>query len=108
MKPLEQVLADWAENAQVLRKTGDERVAAVIEQIVGEMREASEDFIRWLTEEQAMNYAGHSRQWLRKRWTEWDEQGHVKKDGRKRYYRAVIIPRRVNIEAIRAEARKIA
>ena len=107
--PLEQVIADWRENAQVLRRTGHQHDGDLIDQLLDEVVSASEEFVTWLTEDDAMLRSGRARTWLRSRWPQWAAQGHAKHDERnRRLYRTVVVPQRVNLAAAREDARRTA
>jgi hypothetical protein len=108
VKALEQVLADWLENAQAARRIDQPHDAELIERVIREVQEATEDYRHELSEEAAMNRSGRTREWLRARWREWQLDGHAWRRGRKRYYRAVIVPRRVNVEQIQQDAKDAA
>lgn len=109
---LEQLLVDLREEAQVLGRTGDARGAALLHSTVDRLRDAAEDFITWLSEDDAMLRSGHHVRWLRARYAEWETQGHAKRERGKRFYRQCVIPLRANLsaarEAGRAEARRMA
>ena len=94
----EQVLADIREEAAILRRAGHPTEAEVRERICDRIAVAFEDYLTRLTEEQAMLQSGHSRSWLRSRFPEWEQAGHAGREGRRRWYRAVLIPRRGHAE----------
>lgn len=96
MKPLDQVLADWQENAAIAEKLGHEQNARLIRTILLEVREATEDYERWLTEAQVVVRSGCSARWWRARFPELAADGHAKRNEQgKRMYRQVAIPRRI-------------
>lgn len=99
MRSLEQVLADVREEAQILRRSGYAREAENIERILTEVQEAAHEFVTWLTEEDAMLRADRSRRWLRSEFPKWERMGHARKQGRKRFYRMLIVPVRANTSA---------
>lgn len=105
-KPLETVLADWREIAQTFRRAGQGPQAELVERIAAEVAAAAEDYMRKLSEEEAMNWSGKSRDWLKHRFPEWEVAGHAGQEGRKRWYRAVVVPHRINPDQIRADARR--
>lgn len=95
MKPIEQTLADWLENAQVARRLGHERDATLIERIVRDVQDAAEDYLMWLTESQVVVRSGWSARWWRARFPELAADGNARfKDGR-REYRQVAVLRRI-------------
>lgn len=106
---LEQVLANWREDAAVLRRRGHPHDAELIERLCDEVAASAEDFLRWLTESEAALRAGRSPKWLQRQFAGWVALGLARHDGRRRLYRMVIIPQRAQPslahEAGRAAAR---
>jgi hypothetical protein len=49
--------------------------------------------------------SGRSRPFLRARFPEWEAEQMARLDGRRRRYRACIVPRRANLDAAKAAAR---
>ncbi len=105
---LEQALADWSENAQVLRKTGHEHDAELLETVIADFREAGEDFVTWLAEDDAILRSGNTQSWFRRRWALWLDQGLAKMEGGTRYYLQAIVPQRKHLSEARADARRTA
>ena len=105
-KPLETVLADWREKASVLRGVKHTHDAELIDAICDEVARSAEDYLRFVSEPDAMLRSGKSADWLRARFSEWEQQGHAEMRKRVRYYRAVVVPRRPDLEAARAMGRK--
>lgn len=103
---LDQVLADWAERAQIARKLGHRAQADTIEKCLADVRQAAEDTLTWLSEEDAMLQSGKSRPWLRARFPEWQRMGHARHRGRQRQYRQIIVPRDLDVVAIRQAGRE--
>ena len=103
---LEQVLADWLENGQAARRIDQPHDAELIERVIRDVQAATEDYRRELSEEAAMNRSAKSREWLRARFRGWQQEGHAWRRGRKRYYRAIVVPRRVNVDQIEADAQE--
>jgi hypothetical protein len=103
---LEQVLADAREDAQALRRHGHKHDAELIEALCDKVTAAAYDFLNWLTEGEARLRSGHSVEYLRARFPAWLEQGLARWDGRKRQYRAVVVPQRGNREAAREAGRR--
>lgn len=96
MKALEVVLADWAERAGAADYLGHARDAELIRRILADVREAARDFLTWLSESEASMRSGWSVRRLRARFSDWEHQGHARKQGRERQYRAIIVPRRAD------------
>lgn len=105
MKPLEQVLADWRERASALRACHRQLDAELIDDVCRDVAQAAEDYIRWLTEEDAALRSGRSLTWIRSRFSEWEREGHARREGRRRLYRQVVIPQRANPTAAREAGR---
>ena len=95
---LDTVLANWREDAAVLRKRGHTHDADLVERLCDDIAAAAEDLLAWLPEEQAALQSGHTVRWLRARFDEWAALGHAKREGRVRKYRAIIVPRRAHAE----------
>lgn len=93
--PLEEVLANWRERASALRLCGHRAEAETIEGICDEVGAAGEDWLRWLSEDEARLRSGRSLDWLRARFAEWEQEGHAEKGpGGRRTYRQCVVPRR--------------
>ena len=105
-KPLETVLADWREKASTLRSVKHQHDAELIDAICDEVARAAEDYMRFISEADAMLRSGKSADWLRARFVEWEQQGHGEIRKRVRYYRALVIPRRPDLEAAREAGRR--
>ncbi len=107
-RTLEQLLADWHGDAQVLRRRGHDREADEMERCAEAVSRAAEDYLRWLSEDEALLRSGRSPGWLRSQFPEWERAGHARRDGRKRWYRMLVIPQRANTIAARAAGRRAA
>jgi hypothetical protein len=105
---LEQLLADWRGDAEVLRRQGHNREAEQIERFVDDVTVVAEDYLRWLSEDEARLRAGRSLGWLRSRFPEWERAGHARRDGRRRHYRMLVISQRANTLAAREAGRRAA
>ena len=98
MEDLEQVLADELKDAAVLRRRGHEHDASLIERIVDRVRAASEEYVTWLSESEAMMRSGRSSGWLRARFVEWQSRKLARYNPRrKREYREVVVPQRAHV-----------
>ena len=98
-RSLEQVLADWREDAAVLRQQGHRPQAESIESLVGDVVEAAHEYLTWIGEDDAMLRSGRSQTWLRGRFPEWERASHARRKGRKRWYRMLVVPYRANTSA---------
>lgn len=96
---LEQILADEREQAAILRRNGHAHDAGLIERVCDAVGQAAEEYLRWLSEEDAMTRSDKSRDWLRSRFSAWEAEGHARRNGRKREYRMLIVPQRVHTSA---------
>ena len=105
---LEQVLADYRGDAQVLRRRGHAHDAELIEMICDAVAAAAEDYLRWITEDEAMLRSARSRAWLRGQFAEWERQGLARRDGKRRLYRMIAVPLRANLTAAAAAGRAAA
>lgn len=103
---LEQVLTDWSGKASVLRATHHVHDADLIDQVCQDVRESAEDYLTWLSEPEAVLHSNHSVEWLRARFPVWESQGLAERDGRRRRYRLIALPRRPNLDRARAQARQ--
>jgi hypothetical protein len=107
-RPLEQLLADWRGDAQVLRRRGHGHEAEQMERFAEAVATAAEDYLRWLSEDEALLRSGRSLGWLRSQFPEWQQAGHARRDGRTRWYRMLVIPQRANPLASRDAGRRAA
>ena len=70
--------------------------------------DSTEDYRTWLTESDARLQSGRSVEWLRAQFPRWLDQGLARLNGRKREYRAMIVPRRANVSAAKEAGRRAA
>ena len=104
----EQVLANWRERAQVLRANGHKAQGDSLDAFADELRASLADYLTWLSESEAVLRSGWTVRRLRGRFAEWAEQDMAERRGRVRWYRQVILPKRPNLEAARADAERMA
>ena len=107
-RTLEQLLADWRGDAQVLRRQGHERDADSLERCAEDVSGAAEEYLMWLSEEDALLRSGRSVSWLRKQFPEWDQAGHARREGGRRYYRMLVVPQRANTVSAQEAGRRAA
>jgi len=111
MKTLEDVLAAWRSDAAVLRRCGHDHDADLIEKFCDDVSDATEDFRTWLGERDAVLASGRTAEWLRKQFPDWERAGlarwapHAR---RERQYRSLVLPKRANLAAARADAERAA
>ena len=99
-RSLEELLADYREDAAVLARRGRKCEAELMRRVADEMADAAEDHLRWLTEAHAMLRSGRPQAWFRRRRAEWYAVGHARVDSRGRWrYRQAVVPRRGNPSA---------
>ena len=103
---LEQVLADARGELPLLRKRKAGWDPDAIAEFLDRVAAATEDFRRFISEDDARLQSGKSVAWLRARHAEWMEAGNAECRGRKRYYRAMVIPRRPDLAAAREAGRR--
>lgn len=105
---IEQVLADAAERATMLRVEGHPVQAQSIERLAAEVRAALSEFLDWMPESAAALYTGRSPQYLRERFGRWSERGLAEFRGTERYYRRCALEHRGNADAAREAGRRVA
>lgn len=106
---LEQVLADLRGDVPVLRKHGAAVPLSEYEAAIARVARAAEPFTTWLPESDAMLKSAHTREWFRGRYPQWERLGHARRGkGGKREYRDCIVPQRVDLDAVRANAERAA
>ena len=103
---LEQAIADARERASEARRLREDRLAAVLEDVIGPIARAAEDLLVWLAEDDAMLRSAHARPWLRARFAGWMAQGHARMRNGRREYLQVVVPRRANPSAAREAGRE--
>jgi hypothetical protein len=103
---LEDTLAELRGEAQVLRAHGAKTQADSIESVCDRVRDTMTAYLDWLSEPEAMARSGRGTRWLRAQFGEWAGLGLAEFRGSKRYYRRLIVPRRANLEAARADAQR--
>ena len=103
---LEELLADLQDEANVLKMHGQVFQANTLHGACDRVREVMAPYLDWLTEDEARARSGRSVDWLRGQLPEWEALGPAKRDGKRRLYRRLIVPRRANLEAARAAAQR--
>jgi hypothetical protein len=108
-KFLERVLSDLREDLQALRRRGVALVPVEqLEHFADDIARGAEDYLRWLSEDEAQLRCGRSLGWLRRQFPEWERAGHARRDGRERYFRMLVVPQRGNTLAAREAGRRAA
>lgn len=105
---LEQILADARADVRVLERRGVTQVSlATLEELCESVRVAALPYITWLSEAEAMLYAGKARPWLRQRYDAWERDGNARRaptNARERQYRQVVLPKRLDLGQVQADA----
>lgn len=105
-RSLEQVLADHRGEAAVLRANGHKLQAESIERVCDDVARSQRDYLDWMEEGEAISRSGKSAEWFRSRFPDWEAQNLAEWRHKKRYYRRIVVPRRANLEAARAQAER--
>lgn len=104
---IDTVIADMRSDAQSLRRNRDERTADVLEAWAKRVEGASEEVRVFLSEDKAMLRAGLRKpDALRRRYPEWERDGHAYTERGRRYYRMLVVPTRAKVRAARAAGRR--
>jgi hypothetical protein len=105
---LEQVLADARSDLQVYRRGGVTQVSVDrLEQLCESVRAAALPYLTWYSEAEAMLYSGKGRSFLRARYDGWEREHNARRaptNSRERQYRQVVLPRRVDLAQVQADA----
>lgn len=108
-RALEQVIADYKHEADVLRRQGFAPDADRLERVLREIENAAVDYLKRLSEDDAIFRSGRSRAWLRSNFPKWMAMGHAgfyDDRPRARWYRQLILPLRANRDAARDAGRR--
>lgn len=106
MADLADVLGHWRADAKVLRRAGHTREAEQIETFAAEVERAAEEYLRWLSEADAVMRSGRRVAWLRAHFAEWQRAGNARQIGRRREYRAVVVPQGADTISAREAGRR--
>lgn len=99
---LAQVLSDTRGEAALLRRRGVTNLADFADELVDKVERAAEDFLRFVPESEA-RLRGAKLAWLRRNFPTWEQDGHARKVGGTREYRAIMLPR-VTPQSVAREA----
>jgi hypothetical protein len=105
---LKEVLEDELRQAEVLKHNDHDHDAKLIKRICKRVSDATEDYLTFLNEPEAVLRTGRTVEFLRARFGGWERRGHAKRVGRVRSYREIILDSRVDLGRIRADARAAA
>lgn len=103
---LEQVIADAREELEIVKRAGHKEQAEYIDQLLNRIVAAAEDYLKWISEPDAILKSGLAERTLRRRFRELLECGLARYNGREREYRAIAVPPRPQILAARERGRQ--
>lgn len=92
---LASILGTMDEDAAVFSRNGDVHRAAALRARATEIREATAEFLTWLSEDEAMLRCGETRGRVHSLAVRHLASGHARRIGKKFQLRACIVPRRV-------------
>ena len=102
---LDHVLADFREEAAILRANGHGVQAQTLERALDAVSCAATDFLAWVSESEAQLRSGKGADYFRARRQLWAEDGLAEqRNGRRWFYRRMIVPRRKLSSIARSEA----
>lgn len=97
---LEDLLADFREEATILRANSQGAQAASIERVCDAVRACMASYLDWMSEQEARLWSGWSVSRLRAHFPGWDAQGLASWEGEgrkaRRRYRRQAVPRRAD------------
>lgn len=106
MSRLAVTLADFREEAAVLRRNGHTLQADTIERVCAAVADAAHEYLTWIPEQEAQLRSGFGPDYFRARRKQWQEDGLAEPRGRAWYYCRLIVPRRKLDSIVRAEGRR--
>jgi hypothetical protein len=89
------ILGTMDEDATVYERNGDAHRAAAIRARATEIREATAEYLQWMTEPEAMLRSGLTRAQVRRLAASHLASGHARRVARGYQLRACVVPRRV-------------
>lgn len=104
---LSDVLANARGEAAVLRRAGNTGQAGYIDQLCDQVKDAAEDYMRWLSEDDALLKSGWSSRTLHRRFGDLVECGLARWTNGARQFRACAIPQRADTVGARARGAKL-
>lgn len=103
VRDLGEVVANWREDANVLRSRGYQIEAERLDAMAQEVYGVAEDFMTWLSEDMAYLKSGLSRRTLRRRFRELQDCGLARYNAKhEKEYRSCAIPPRPDAAAAKA------
>jgi hypothetical protein len=88
----------------VLRANGQSGQATSIERVCTAVAKSATLYLEWVSERDAIARSGQSANWFRTRFPMWKEDDLAELRGKLRFYRGVIVPRKVRLSLVRSEA----
>ena len=105
-RDLNQILADAREEAKITARMGNTQQANYLNDLLDRINESAEDFLTWLSEENALLKSGLSERTLRRRFRELHECGLARYNLKhEREYRSIAVPSRPEVEQAKELAR---
>lgn len=100
---LDEVLANAAERANMLKMEGQEKQAISIENVISEVKKADDmrQYLDWLDEEDAALYTGRQKSTLARHFAAMEKRHLARWHNGRRQYRRQALPHRGNAEAAR-------
>lgn len=105
-RTIEEVIATWREDAAVLRRTGHDHDAELLDRVLTDVARATEEFRTWLSEANARLQSGRGRDYFRARRAEWEAAGHARRGPKGWEYRQCVVPHRINLALAREAGRR--
>lgn len=107
--PLEQVLADAREETMTLARYGHHESAAAVESILDKITAELREYLTWHDEKGAVLLSEKPAGYFRSRFDDWEARGLARSPRRGvRQYREVVIPKKVSIGEVQADAERAA
>lgn len=109
MTDLDTILRRWEMDAAALARNGEPEKAAMLQRCIAEVTQAGEEWLTWITEEEAALRSGKSVVWWRGQFPALQKRSHARQVGHgKRIYRLAIVPVREAIVRAAEEGRRVA
>ncbi len=103
---LADVIADWREDAAILRRRGEPRTAELLEQCAADVTVVAQEYTAWLSEPEAQLRSGWTAGKVRSHARAFLHTPHVRAEKKGYWLRACIVPRRAHYELMREAAQR--
>lgn len=105
-RTLENVIDEWRSRQLAASRLEDSRVAKIVGEILADVQQAAEDYLRFVSERDARLRSHKGERYFRTRFPEWEAQGNARRNEKgEREYRLCIVPSRANVVAARERGR---